>query len=122
MKTTPFKSLVPVYDDFLPDPANLLTKLYAEDKILTVVSHIGLNPYEKEYPDSKYILKVQIPVDDGFQYRLIASDKTIDCQIEDGKPLIDCVIYRESTGVLSYNPDHELATKWKEFRRMYEPC
>ena len=119
---TPFQNLVPMYDELPPEPANELTRLYEEDGKLSVLSHIGLNAHKKQFPRSKYTLKIQIPNDDeGFSYNLLASDRHIEKQLENDEPLVGCAIYREDNGLLSYNPDHELATQWKEFQEEYEP-
>ena len=109
-------SLVPIKLEHPPHPFKYIPWLFSKEGKLSVVSYVGLNVHPGK---SKYTLRIQIPVDDGFCPDYVASNKDIENLIKEGKFPIPCVLYRDLSGRITPIEDHPLVDQWRNYEDNY---
>lgn len=106
-------SLVPIKLEHPPHPSKYISWLYVNEKKLCVLSYVGLNVHQK---NSKYTLRIQIPVDDEFCPDYVASNKDIENFIKEGVFPIPSVLYCDLSGRITPVADHPLVNEWNKYK------
>ena len=117
-------NLIPFKLEKPPLNTNYLQYLLKKENKIAVLTNIGINANQKEFSNSKYTLKIQIPNDGGgFGYEYVVSNPSFEQLITDGEIVLPCAISQmyDSQQVI-VNNEHLLIDDWLEFEKEYLPA
>ena len=116
--------LIPFKLEQPPLDTNFLQKLLKKENKIAILTNFGINDNKREFPYSKYTLKIQIPNDNGgFGYEYIVSNFSFESLCESENIVLPCAISQEyDSQQVIMNNKHSLISDWLKFEQEYLPA